>query len=584
MSATGQDWKKKYLSALKLQEKQEQKFRQVSGLLSKGLTRMSLVVDGMDSQLDKQMGGLRKILREDNISAKDLNLMVSALEGQVKRIDMVKEQRAKVMHESMSQLSKQLKGLKPPPELKKQIKTFEKDLKVRSKKMQEYTALVSEFTALQKTVIAGIEPEAVGGSLWNKLFSRSAKSAQEPVLVEHDEFSIEEDTVSEEESVIINGKRETVVLLADDIDVPLNPRASVPDRSEAEPTFNRLSPAISSILAELLQQVEPPKLAKDNYAAAKAQLEKGLTWYDLVPTLENISIVIISAIHRDQQEFSQFLLELNQRLANAYAYIDASQKFHEQGIEAGERLSTAVRDQVSAMQESVEQASELDQLKSEVSSRLDQIVSAMDQHQSTEKTREESLSEQLNQLVERVKNMEAESAEAEQKIEEQRQLALRDVLTQLPNREGYQQRLEQEFGRWQRYQRPLSMVVCDIDHFKQINDNYGHLAGDKVLRIIAKTLSKRLRKTDYIARYGGEEFVILLPETTEKQGFEVVDGVREAIASCPFHFKEKPVSITMSFGVTEFKGEDKPDQVFERADKALYKAKDSGRNCCILAE
>ncbi|WP_101758709.1 GGDEF domain-containing protein [Oceanicoccus sp. KOV_DT_Chl] len=242
-----------------------------------------------------------------------------------------------------------------------------------------------------------------------------------------------------------------------------------------------------------------------------------------------------------------------------------------------------MREQFSAIQQSVEAATELDQLKSAVSTRLEQVVALMDKHQSGEVLREQSLSEQLDALVARVKNMEADSAQAEERIEEQRQKALRDVLTQLPNREAYNQRLEQECERWQRYDRPLTMAVCDVDHFKRVNDTYGHLAGDKVLRIIAKTLRKRLRKTDFIARFGGEEFVVLMPETEQASALKVVEGVREAIASCPFHFKEKPVTITMSFGVSTFSGEDNGEAVFARCDKALYQAKEQGRNQSVVA-
>jgi diguanylate cyclase len=153
------------------------------------------------------------------------------------------------------------------------------------------------------------------------------------------------------------------------------------------------------------------------------------------------------------------------------------------------------------------------------------------------------------------------------------------VLTQLPNREAYNQRLDQELDRWQRYQRPMVLAVADVDHFKRINDGFGHLAGDKVLRVIAKILRKRLRKTDFVARYGGEEFIVLLPETTMEQAIPVLDSVRQAIANCPFHFRETPVSITMSFGVSAPGKDETSGALFERADKALYAAKNSGRNC-----
>ena len=129
-------------------------------------------------------------------------------------------------------------------------------------------------------------------------------------------------------------------------------------------------------------------------------------------------------------------------------------------------------------------------------------------------------------------------------------------------------------------------MVADIDFFKKINDNYGHLSGDKVLQIIAKELRNRIRKTDFVARYGGEEFVLLLPETDLETAREVIEKVREMVGRLPFHFRDEHIQITMSFGLIEFKdgaqGSDpreiKQAILFERADEALYRAKANGRN------
>jgi len=171
----------------------------------------------------------------------------------------------------------------------------------------------------------------------------------------------------------------------------------------------------------------------------------------------------------------------------------------------------------------------------------------------------------------------------EQRMLEQQRLALLDSLTQLPNRNAYEQRLAYEFERWQRYQRPLVLAVCDLDHFKLINDNFGHLAGDKVLRIIAKTLRKRLRKTDFVARFGGEEFVILMPETEQQEAQQTLEAIREAVAASPFHFRDKPVAVTLSIGIAAFSNGVTSDDIFERADTALYQAKQGGRNLCWVA-
>jgi diguanylate cyclase len=165
-------------------------------------------------------------------------------------------------------------------------------------------------------------------------------------------------------------------------------------------------------------------------------------------------------------------------------------------------------------------------------------------------------------------------------LEVQRKKAMQDALTELPNREAYNERAHAEVQRWQRYGRPLSVAVFDIDHFKRINDSFGHQAGDRVIKVIGRSIAKRLREVDFFCRYGGEEFVALMPETDSKTALEVLEKVRDAIANAAFNYKDQPLTITVSIGVTEFKTSDTLESAFERADQALYNAKSTGRNRC----
>jgi diguanylate cyclase len=174
--------------------------------------------------------------------------------------------------------------------------------------------------------------------------------------------------------------------------------------------------------------------------------------------------------------------------------------------------------------------------------------------------------------------MEQEALGYREHLEEQRQKALIDPLTSLPNRAAWSERLEHEVRHWQQHGNTLLLAMLDLDHFKRINDNYGHLAGDKVLKIIASVLRKRLRGTDFIARFGGEEFVMLMPGTSLATGAKLLETLRAAIESCPFHFKGERVTITLSVGFTACKTAEHSDQALKRADQALYRAKNAGRN------
>src|SRR5690606_22076188 len=196
------------------------------------------------------------------------------------------------------------------------------------------------------------------------------------------------------------------------------------------------------------------------------------------------------------------------------------------------------------------------------------------------------LASEVGRLTERIAALENESRELRLHLTRQQESALKDHLTELPNREAYQLRVNQLLEIWRNKaalgqtedEQRLCLAVADVDFFKNINDSYGHLAGDKVLRIIARELVSRLREKDFVARYGGEEFVILLPETRPADAEHVLNKLRMAIASIPFHFKSHQIRITLSFGVVAAVPDDTVETLFARADKALYQAKQSGRN------
>ncbi|MNP29031.1 Response regulator PleD [compost metagenome] len=202
----------------------------------------------------------------------------------------------------------------------------------------------------------------------------------------------------------------------------------------------------------------------------------------------------------------------------------------------------------------------------------------MDQHRQQRDEREQEVAARLQSLAERVAHMEQEAQGFREHLEEQRQKALIDPLTGLPNRAAWSERLEYEIGQWQQHGNTLMLAMLDLDHFKRINDNYGHLAGDKVLKIIASVLRKRLRPTDFIARFGGEEFVLLMPSTVPANGMKLLETLRASIEACPFHFKGEPVTITLSIGLAAFRAGEHGDAVLKRADQALYRAKNAGRN------
>ena len=163
--------------------------------------------------------------------------------------------------------------------------------------------------------------------------------------------------------------------------------------------------------------------------------------------------------------------------------------------------------------------------------------------------------------------------------EEVFRLSTTDGLTQVWNRRYFMEQLGRELGRARRYKRPLSLILLDLDHFKKINDRYGHLAGDLVLKQLATVLRTNLRQEDVIGRFGGEEFTVLLPELDREGALQLAEKLRRLIEGSRFPFEQDAIEVTVSLGVSSVTAEGgEVDDLLRAADARLYEAKRGGRN------
>ncbi len=166
--------------------------------------------------------------------------------------------------------------------------------------------------------------------------------------------------------------------------------------------------------------------------------------------------------------------------------------------------------------------------------------------------------------------------------EENRRLSITDPLTGAFNRRHLMEKLPHELERSTRYGHPLSLLMCDVDHFKKINDTYGHQAGDEVLKAVVTTLRQKIRNTDWVARYGGEEFMIVLPETPVTNAVKVAETLRDHLAKLLIPFNERLLNMTASFGVTGWDagvpGNASLDELIATCDACVYESKARGRN------
>ena len=163
-------------------------------------------------------------------------------------------------------------------------------------------------------------------------------------------------------------------------------------------------------------------------------------------------------------------------------------------------------------------------------------------------------------------------------------LAIEDGLTGVANRRYFDEFLERELARAIRYKRPLAVAILDADHFKSINDTYGHLAGDHILQTLARVASETTRREELFARYGGEEFVLVMPEKSPEQAAQYAEKLRSLIETTAFEFEGQKIPVTVSIGVANLSNKIRSVSSFaQEADRALYEAKETGRNRVCIA-
>jgi diguanylate cyclase (GGDEF)-like protein len=193
----------------------------------------------------------------------------------------------------------------------------------------------------------------------------------------------------------------------------------------------------------------------------------------------------------------------------------------------------------------------------------------------------EQIARQTTELEERVAER---TQELEHAFEEIKRISITDPLTGCFNRRYMDQHLGEELARWERYPCELAVVMCDIDHFKRVNDQHGHQAGDRVLVAVAKILQGGLRQQiDWVARFGGEEFLLVLPQTGPEDAVLIAERIREAIENGVIHVEGCALQVSASFGVASCRAHqpESVDTLLARADGFLYQAKDAGRNRVI---
>ncbi|NNM52955.1 MAG: GGDEF domain-containing protein, partial [Pseudomonadales bacterium] len=342
---------------------------------------------------------------------------------------------------------------------------------------------------------------------------------------------------------------------------------------------DRIAGVLEGLLAQMQMEFPEPVGALQQRWQKEHELE-------VLPELIQATLNLHQSVsaHR-AKDTETFLLALSQRLVDVYRFLAGQQEQQSRAHEEVGRFDANMRSEIEELRTHVVQASSLPVLKQDIELRVTGILKLVDTYREQIQVSGRSLHTEVQELEAKLKRMERESSKLREIVRSEHRRAMQDALTGIPNRQALQDRSRLEFQRWKRYATPLSIIMIDVDFFKRINDRFGHLAGDKVLKLVAQTLQSSVRQTDFLARYGGEEFMVILPQTSISEAAIAGEKLRQAIEVCPFHFSGEPIKITCSLGLAMLQGEETWEQAVDRADQALLNAKRTGRNrLCSVPE
>ena len=552
MSSEQTRWKNKYLNLIDEHEELDKRFQDHTGQLRRALVRLSLVAEGRDPDLDSQLEAVRELLRKEHLTG--LTTILDKVDAGYERWQSHQDKYKDQLAETMIGIETGHEAL--PKSLITILKKARKQVR-NTDKAELLLTLVNVIAQWADAMAEQIEstPEDKKSGSW---FSRMFASDEEGASADSD------------------GPDMTSADAKPGYEIPT-------EESQDKNGLNSLTMEASNVLSGLISKLTLPNPEQPRALRLLNKTKAGLSWYELVPALEILSDLVISALGTEQEEFDAFLKSLNERLNQLQVWIGQGEQLEQKFSDASKDFDEKMRGHLDGLKD-VLGTGNTQELKGSVSHQLDEVFSTLDGFKADQRGREVAFQQHIQALSQKLKDMEGELKHTKDQLNKSQMKAMMDSLTQLPNRGAYDMNIQKEYERFRRYGGDLSLIVCDVDKFKKINDNYGHQAGDKVLQLISRQVKKGTRDTDLIARYGGEEFVVILPETNSEAAMLVGEKIRQQVSNSPFHFKGERVQITVSCGVAVFEKGFRPEQVFDAADRALFKAKENGRNLVQLGE
>lgn len=412
-----------------------------------------------------------------------------------------------------------------------------------------------------------------------ELIKHSASSLDRLALKTQDKYAVTKLqkmlSADAESDMLITQLNEALILCASsvlrEIDDLRSSVSQIPDSAE-------ISSKVNQSLQQLLAHLAIPQNLDSKRDHLKIRLEEQLNGDNLSKLIDGLTELVVDAFNMEQKRFKGFLQELTNQLQDFNVFLKSSTHVREEATEESRQLETAIQGDIDQIKSHIDNSKTIEELAVKVNQNLALIGDKLREFRRNQLERDEEYFKQLDHLQSKLNESEHNAEEIKSLLNHQKYKINHDSLTGLPNRESYDEYIQEAFQRWQKAGKSFSLAVGDIDLFKQINDTLGHLAGDKVLKKVASIFKSSIGEIDYIARYGGEEFVLIFEETSSDSAFAIVEKLRKSVESCVFLYRDNKVDVTVSFGVTTILKKDNIESLFIRADNALYKAKNAGRN------
>ncbi len=556
------DWKSKYQAALEELDARRLEWTGIEELLRKAIGRLSIAGRGLDARLDEQLEQIHELTREK----RDENLAqaLDALSEIVTTLD--DPQYASKQHRAdpIRFLLELLHGIHFDKSQRQHLREICSEL------------LMSVARGQERDVVAGYIQQLA--ALINENFDNLSVTSNSAKIV----FQLLDLLDLDAE------RRNQIHLLLQDAEefreAELHRLAEMLNAQLGNRGDNA---SIDDVMSTLLERLAIVQGANDEITQIQAKISDGVDGEAWVDTLNDIVGTVSDSLQnldREKRELEAFIVSVTEQLGEITELIAEDHKDHQSDHDDTQSLHSFVREGMNLIQKNFQTSTDIRQIKDAIEQNIDQIRGGVDDFVNRINARHEATEERNQRLTEQLTQMEMETQTLQFQLKENRVKLLHDSLTGVYSRVAYDERIEQELARWNRYRSPFSYVIVDLDHFKRINDTWGHSAGDKALKIIAKLMQDYVRKSDAVFRIGGEEFVLLMTDTAAERADQAIAKMRAAIAESSFHFKGEPVQITLSAGITETRPGDDAESIYERADQALYKAKRSGRNCQFIAD